>query len=279
MGQVWKYPCSCFLVLTWIYTVYTLWLFFNHMLFFFRTVGKNSPTLVISRGTCVFTLERSLSAVGTAKRLSQTLQPVKLMRKLTGHLCCFKLAPLLFFFFFFFYIRFSEPWQVHILKLNIWFPSSPLKPYICSTCGKSYRQISLLNLHRKRHTGEARYTCRLCGKTFTTSGNLKRHQLVHSGEKPYQCDYCHKAFSDPTAKMRHLETHDTDKGNKCPHCDKRFSQVPPNCCFGMKFGFCCCNVRCVMSCLDRKSESSLENPHHGRTSQMQGMRQTVYLIR
>ena len=104
-------------------------------------------------------------------------------------------------------------------------PCSPLKPYCCSTCGKSYRQISLLNLHRKRHTGEARYSCGVCGKLFTTSGNMKRHHLVHSGEKPYNCDFCDKAFSDPTAKMRHLETHDTDKGNKCPHCDKRFNQV------------------------------------------------------
>uniref|UniRef100_A0A3Q3J5H4 Uncharacterized protein n=1 Tax=Monopterus albus TaxID=43700 RepID=A0A3Q3J5H4_MONAL len=106
--------------------------------------------------------------------------------------------------------------------------SYPLKPYCCSTCGKSYRQISLLNLHCKRHTGEARYSCDVCNKLFTTSGNLKRHQLVHSGEKPYHCDYCEKAFSDPTAKMRHLETHDTEKGNKCPHCDKRFNQVDGN---------------------------------------------------
>lgn len=111
------------------------------------------------------------------------------------------------------------------LKLPLSLPRSPLKPYCCSTCGKSYRQISLLNLHRKRHTGEARYSCEMCGKLFTTSGNLKRHQLVHSGEKPYHCDYCDKSFSDPTAKMRHLETHNTEKGNKCSYCDKRFNQV------------------------------------------------------
>lgn len=102
---------------------------------------------------------------------------------------------------------------------------SPLKPYGCEECGKSYRLISLLNLHKKRHTGEARYRCEDCGKLFTTSGNLKRHQLVHSGEKPYQCDYCGRSFSDPTSKMRHLETHDTDKEHKCPHCDKKFNQV------------------------------------------------------
>lgn len=111
------------------------------------------------------------------------------------------------------------------LKLPLSLPRSPLKPYCCSTCGKSYRQIILLNLHRKRHTGEARYSCEMCGKLFTTSGNLKRHQLVHSGEKPYHCDYCDKSFSDPTAKMRHLETHNTEKGNKCSYCDKRFNQV------------------------------------------------------
>ncbi|KAI6073834.1 zinc finger and BTB domain-containing protein 17 [Aix galericulata] len=102
---------------------------------------------------------------------------------------------------------------------------SPLKPYGCEECGKSYRLISLLNLHKKRHTGEAKYRCDDCGKLFTTSGNLKRHQLVHSGEKPYQCDYCGRSFSDPTSKMRHLETHDTDKEHKCPHCDKKFNQV------------------------------------------------------
>lgn len=49
-----------------------------------RTVGKNSPTLVILKDTCVFTQERSLSAVGIATRLSLTPLPVKPTRKHTG---------------------------------------------------------------------------------------------------------------------------------------------------------------------------------------------------
>lgn len=53
---------------------------------FYRTVGRNSPTLEISRDTCVFTLGRSRSAVGTATRLSLTLRPVKPTRKPTGEL-------------------------------------------------------------------------------------------------------------------------------------------------------------------------------------------------
>lgn len=176
-----------------------------------RTVARNLPTPVTSNDTCVFTQARSRSAVGTATRLFLTLRPVRPTRKHTGD-------------FWFSYDAFFLGFVRFVSLIELLFPS-PLKPYSCLTCGKSYRQISLLNLHRKRHTGEARYSCDMCGKVFTTSGNLKRHQLVHSGEKPYHCDFCDKAFSDPTAKMRHLETHDTDKGNKCPHCDKRFNQV------------------------------------------------------
>lgn len=60
-----------------------------------RTVGRNSPTLEISRDTCVFTPGRSRSAVGTATRLFLTLQPVKPTRKLTGEIHRLGLAALL----------------------------------------------------------------------------------------------------------------------------------------------------------------------------------------
>lgn len=177
-------------------------------------MGRNSHTRATLNVTCAFTPVRSPLAAETATNPFQTQLPAKHMKKHTGETC--------------------TQYLNHICGINVPFftqiPAilrllSPLKPYCCSTCGKSYRQISLLNLHRKRHTGEARYSCEDCGKLFTTSGNLKRHQLVHSGEKPFHCEYCERAFSDPTAKMRHLETHDTDKGHKCQHCDKKFNQV------------------------------------------------------
>uniref|UniRef100_A0A8D0FHP1 C2H2-type domain-containing protein n=1 Tax=Strix occidentalis caurina TaxID=311401 RepID=A0A8D0FHP1_STROC len=173
------------------------------------------------------------------------------------------------------------------------FLRSPLKPYGCEECGKSYRLISLLNLHKKRHTGEAKYRCDDCGKLFTTSGNLKRHQLVHSGEKPYQCDYCGRSFSDPTSKMRHLETHDTDKEHKCPHCDKKFNQVSgvwgwrggeepdprqfnPS---GGRWGGCGGLSASLSLSPGGEFEGSLEDSHRGRAPEVSGVRQTVHHFR
>lgn len=161
-------------------------------------------------------------------------------------------------------------------------PCSPLKPYSCEECGKSYRLISLLNLHRKRHTGEAKYRCEDCGKLFTTSGNLKRHQLVHSGEKPYQCDYCGRSFSDPTSKMRHLETHDTDKEHKCPHCEKKFNQVRGWArCRGDRVGALGWCPLIALSPLPAggEPEGPLEDPHCGRAPEVPGVWQAVHHLR
>lgn len=166
-------------------------------------------------------------------------------------------------------------------------PCSPLKPYGCEECGKSYRLISLLNLHKKRHTGEAKYRCDDCGKLFSTSGNLKRHQLVHSGEKPYQCDYCGRSFSDPTSKMRHLETHDTDKEHKCPHCDKKFNQVSWGRGWSSHSSVPTMGAArdggelSASQCLSPggKLESSLEDSHCGWAPEVSGVRQAVHHLR
>lgn len=178
-----------------------------------RTVGRSSHTRGTSSGTSASTQARSPSRAGSAARPSLIQPPARPTRRRTGAVPGLLLVPA--------GSALVGP-QRPLLSL---LTTSPLKPYGCEECGKSYRLISLLNLHKKRHSGEARYRCEDCGKLFTTSGNLKRHQLVHSGEKPYQCDYCGRSFSDPTSKMRHLETHDTDKEHKCPHCDKKFNQV------------------------------------------------------
>uniref|UniRef100_A0A8B9TLS7 Zinc finger and BTB domain-containing protein 17 n=1 Tax=Anas platyrhynchos TaxID=8839 RepID=A0A8B9TLS7_ANAPL len=100
---------------------------------------------------------------------------------------------------------------------------SPLKPYGCEECGKSYRLISLLNLHKKRHTGEAKYRCDDCGKLFTTSGNLKRHQLTHDTDKEHKCPHCDKKFNQVGNLKAHLKIHIADGPLKCRECGKQFT--------------------------------------------------------
>uniref|UniRef100_A0A671LQQ1 Si:dkey-182i3.8 n=1 Tax=Sinocyclocheilus anshuiensis TaxID=1608454 RepID=A0A671LQQ1_9TELE len=63
------------------------------------------------------------------------------------------------------------------------------KPYICSVCGKTFRQQNSLKAHQTSHTGEKPFSCDACGKGFCTLGNLRRHQRIHTGEKPFRCQY------------------------------------------------------------------------------------------
>ncbi|NXG04511.1 ZSC20 protein, partial [Sakesphorus luctuosus] len=59
------------------------------------------------------------------------------------------------------------------------------RPYKCLECGKCFRQVSHLFIHREVHT-EKHCKCLECGKSFTQSYNLIRHQMIHTGERPYQ---------------------------------------------------------------------------------------------
>ena len=66
-----------------------------------------------------------------------------------------------------------------------------MKSYLCSTCGKLFRQASTLAVHSLLHTlKKLTYLCRTCHKPFSDKKCLFRHERIHTGEKPStdECD-------------------------------------------------------------------------------------------
>ncbi|XP_068198616.1 zinc finger protein 285-like isoform X1 [Antennarius striatus] len=49
------------------------------------------------------------------------------------------------------------------------------QPYICSTCGKNFKKVCYLRVHRRTHTAEKRFVCPKCGESFGARHLLKVH--------------------------------------------------------------------------------------------------------
>ncbi|XP_076033378.1 uncharacterized protein LOC143020672 [Oratosquilla oratoria] len=142
---------------------------------------------------------------------------------------------------------------------------SQTKDYICTECGKGFRQLAqLLNhvvYHRQKNNEKvppwaSRVKCSLCDQwlTKTKSGKLhmqtahekiKRygctecsyrscrkfdvtlHMRIHTKERPHACNLCPYRTSDHNALRRHRKTHakDENKGNDGKACEDKRKKV------------------------------------------------------
>ncbi|CAH1792486.1 unnamed protein product [Owenia fusiformis] len=92
------------------------------------------------------------------------------------------------------------------------------KPFECKECGMSFKYMSVLRVHMRKHTGEKPFSCTLCDKTFCQKAYLDAHLKRHNGDKLYLCDECNKTFITQAHLKRHLVTHIQGKTFICTEC-------------------------------------------------------------
>ena len=60
----------------------------------------------------------------------------------------------------------------------------------CDVCGRKFRTVSELNMHKKLHANEE-HVCDICGFRCGLKKVLDRHMVVHDEVKHFQCSECH----------------------------------------------------------------------------------------
>ncbi|ODQ79003.1 hypothetical protein BABINDRAFT_17476, partial [Babjeviella inositovora NRRL Y-12698] len=101
------------------------------------------------------------------------------------------------------------------------------KAHLCPHCGKTFTQLTHLEVHIRSHIGLKPFSCNFCGKKFTQGGNLRTHLRLHTGEKPFKCDLCAREFSRKGNLAAHKLTHEKHRPYECKleGCDKLFTQL------------------------------------------------------
>ncbi|KAL3981775.1 Zinc-finger double domain family protein [Acanthocheilonema viteae] len=98
------------------------------------------------------------------------------------------------------------------------------KRHVCGDCGKAFPYLSILESHKRCHTGEKPFDCRFCEKKFAQKATLQVHERTHTGERPYKCKYCDKTFAQYGTKTVHEKSaHLGIRNYKCPKCNKCLS--------------------------------------------------------
>ncbi|VDN99836.1 unnamed protein product, partial [Rodentolepis nana] len=81
------------------------------------------------------------------------------------------------------------------------------KLLFCDVCKKTFRWMSHLDAHKRRHSCIKSFECEACGKQFISKYELTVHMRSHTGEKPYKCSECKKGFADKSNLNRHVRVH------------------------------------------------------------------------
>ncbi|KAL3278289.1 hypothetical protein HHI36_013623 [Cryptolaemus montrouzieri] len=84
------------------------------------------------------------------------------------------------------------------------------RPFVCSTCNKSFIRKRELDRHIVTHTGMKPFKCSKCDKSFGRKDKLVRHMRIHDVNKQFSCDMCEETFSRRESLTQHQKVYHTD---------------------------------------------------------------------
>lgn len=97
--------------------------------------------------------------------------------------------------------------------------------YTCHVCQRVITKLKTFESHMKIHeTGSSTYVCDICGKSMSSRTVLNNHRRIHTGEMPFQCDICKRCFSAKKYLISHSRVHTGEKPHACRFCKKTFAQ-------------------------------------------------------
>ena len=102
-----------------------------------------------------------------------------------------------------------------------------IKNVPCDKCGQMFCSKSFLWSHKMQSKcGAEEVVCPTCGKKCSNKYYLKRHLLQHTAERQFKCPFegCGKSFFDQHVMKSHEKIHLDIKDYQCPICPKQFRQ-------------------------------------------------------
>lgn len=93
--------------------------------------------------------------------------------------------------------------------------------YNCNVCNETFSTELQLKGHiRAVHTS---FLCSECGKTFKNNSLLTSHQKVHNSDRPFVCSKCPSRFKWKVALTYHMTIHQTERKHVCETCGLSFT--------------------------------------------------------